>query len=261
MRLGKNSIYSVILLLAIPVSSGAAAQEPNAPQSPQDARQLLFSGDYRGAETAARGVLERAPDDAAALAVLSMVLSNAGRGDEASAAVQHALSVDANLPLAHLALGRYFWSARDYDKAAAAFRLALSRNPTDVIARLHLGAVHYVQDQYTSALAEWIQALRDVQQESTPVPAPRDLVEATLRFNLGNAYNQVNAYPLAEKEYRRAVGLQDSNPRFHAGLASALFYQGRQAEAAAEGRRAWDLGLRDHPLYGALHISGGPGGR
>lgn len=242
-------------LLALLVTTPTAAQEPAAPR---DARQLLFAGDYAGAEAAARATLQSSPDDAAALAIMSMALANAGHPDEASQAVQHALRSDPNLPLAHLALGRYFWSTRDYDKAAAAFRLALNRDPANVLARLHLGAVHYMQDRHTQALAEWVQALRDTQQDGVMLPAPRDLLEAAIRFNLGNAYTQLRAYPLAEKEYRRAVLLEDRNARFHAGLAGALLYQGRQDEAAAEGRQAWGLGLHDHPIYEALRRAGVP---
>ena len=65
-------------------------------------------------------------------------------------------------------------------------------------------------------------------------------------------------YPEAEPLLREAVRLNDKQPIFHINLASDLLAQGHKDEAVLEGQKAKDLGLKNHPLFAALGITGEP---
>ena len=103
-----------VLLMHFTWPSPAAAQEaePAAAQEAESlldqARALYDQGEYRGAESALRSLLERQPGSPAVQLWLSRALDRQGRYDEAERAAKEALKTASASPATHIQLARVY---------------------------------------------------------------------------------------------------------------------------------------------------------
>ncbi len=184
-------------------------------------------GSLEDAEKSFNTILYHTPNNAAAVAGLSLVYSYRFRGDsedpiwmqKADASAQQALQLNSQLALAHVALGQLLTFKSMYDKALAAFEQALKFEPTNVFAwRGKVLALHSAQ-RYDEAIQLAQQGLKQFPQE---------------RFfadELGGIYIAQNNYKKAEDAFRLSIQLQPDAVISYAYLSWALTYQNRSDEA------------------------------
>jgi Flp pilus assembly protein TadD len=107
----------------------------------------------------AAAVLERAPEDAAALSNLGQVYRRLGRSD-AMAVVGRAVEKNPDSPEANAGLGHALLAANDLPGAAGAFREAVRTKPDDAEARYNLGSTLARLGQAEEAASELGEAVR-----------------------------------------------------------------------------------------------------
>lgn len=109
-------------------------------------------------------------------------------------------------PLAYAArfnLGRLLSDAGDLPAALEAYRAALAQNPAFAQARLNLGNILERSGQRVEAIAEWQQALRDIDAGDAPDPA---LLKHALN-SLGRLLEVERRYPEAEAMLTRSLAV------------------------------------------------------
>jgi TolB-like protein/tRNA A-37 threonylcarbamoyl transferase component Bud32/Flp pilus assembly protein TadD len=226
------------------------------------------------AETHFEQALKLEPNYALALAGYSQVEGLIYRDIESTSVhleraeqlARRALSIDPQLPEAHVALGRFYGDAHDYLRAAQEFREALRSEPQSAhawdllswalgyqqppdaleaekaareairldpsrfMADYHLGRALFLQGRYDEA-----QAAFEKVKELTPTSWVAPL-------GLGQLY-------LAQGDSERAVGLLEKiglkGAIYSFWLASAYSAHGDRDKALATMRKAFDLGFRD----------------
>lgn len=229
----------LIWQLQIPkVSEGIAASKPLEPYS--QAREFnkgiealkLFDrpGSLDTAEKSFNTILSHAPNNAAAVAGLSLVYSYRYSGDsgdnedpiwmqKADASAQQALKLNPQLALVHVALGRVFAIKAEHDKAFAAFAQALTLEPTNIFA--------WRDKVYTLRSAQrFDDAIQLAQQGLKQFPQERFFADA-----LGATYINQNNFTEAEAAFRLSIQLQPDAVSAYAGLYMALERQNRANEA------------------------------
>ncbi|MGQ0737349.1 MAG: FG-GAP-like repeat-containing protein [Acidobacteriota bacterium] len=100
---------------------------------------LYFAADLDAAATAAADAVRRMPESPHAHFVLGLIARSQGRLEEASAAFERVLAVDADDPGALVNLGQIDLQARRVDQAVARFRRAAAREPFNATATYALG--------------------------------------------------------------------------------------------------------------------------
>jgi Flp pilus assembly protein TadD len=88
-----------------------------------------FDFNFAGAETEYRRALELAPQNAAAMSNLAILLSDFGRLDEAVAVLQRAIVLDPLRTVSHTNLALYLITLGRYDEAEAAVRKVIAVQP------------------------------------------------------------------------------------------------------------------------------------
>lgn len=184
-------------------------------------------GSLDAAEKSFNTILSHTPNNAAAVAGLSLVYSYRYSGDsedpiwmqKADASAQQALKLNAQLALVHVALGHVFTIKAEYDKAFTAFAQALVLEPKNIFAwRGKVSALRSAQ-RYDEAIQLAQQGLKQFPQE---------------RFfadELGTVYMDQNNYTKAEEAYRISIKLQPDAVVAYASLNMALEFQNRSDEA------------------------------
>ncbi|HOY21903.1 MAG TPA: protein kinase [Cellvibrio sp.] len=184
-------------------------------------------GSLEAAEKSFNTILSHTPDNAAAVAGLSLVYSDRYNSDsedpiwaqKANASAQQALILNPQLALVHVALGRVFTIKAEHDKAFAAFEQALSLEPTNIFAwRGKVYALRSAQ-QYSEAIELATQGLERFPQE-------RYFADA-----LGIIYLIQNNYTKSEEAFRLSIKLQPDAVTSYTGLNLALERQNRTDEA------------------------------
>jgi len=203
-------------------------------------------GSLETAEKSFNTILSRTPDNAAAVAGLSLVYSYRYNSDtedpvwlqKADASAQQALHLNAQLALVHVALGRVFTLKAEHDKAFTAFAQALTLEPTSVFAwRGKVSALRSTQ--------RYDEAIQLAQQGLKKFPQERFFAD-----ELGAVYLLKNNYPKAEESYSLSIQLQPDAVLAYAGLYVALERQNRSDEAM----QALQQGLQIRSSY-ALHTN------
>jgi superkiller protein 3 len=192
--------------------------------------------------------------------------SEASSRDEAAAAVDRALAIDAGLPEAHNARGRGYLVMGRYDDARREFETAVAAMPAFDVAWANLGAAcqgieggygeglkalkkaialeptyfrHWVYlGLFHERFAEWAEALIAYKRATELKP---DSIASW--NNLGGAMLRLRNGPDAVKAFERSLSIQES-PESHTNLGNALYYAGRYREASAQYRLATDLDPR-----------------
>jgi tetratricopeptide (TPR) repeat protein len=122
------------------------------------------------------------------------------RPDKAIPAFKYALAINPYSPQNFNALGEQYLAANKFQAAADAFEHAADLAPTKSIYWNSLAAAYSAMDQHDRAL--------DALKKNEVVAAPHG--SWIDWYNLGNAYNKLQAYEKAVSAYDRAL---ESNPR------------------------------------------------
>jgi eukaryotic-like serine/threonine-protein kinase len=204
-------------------------------------------GSLENAESHFNRILERSPDNAAAVAGMSLVQAfryGSDREDgtwlrKADAGAQQALNLNDQLALGYIAKGwvRDFQGRRD--DALAAYDRALHLDPTNFFA--WYGKVEALRNarRYAEAHANIAEAMQRF---------PRERV---FTDSLGAVHYQQSEDSAAEQAFRHSIALQPDAVTSYANLSAVLMRENRPDEAL----RVLQQGLQVHPnakLYGNL---------
>ena len=222
--------------------------------SPQDpllyisiARAQVFAGQYDDAVSNAKNALLLSPNNARAYAVLGWALDfQEGKNSEAMDAIQKAIEIDPNDPVAHAYYAEILVDSglfENLEKAAEESRIAIGLNPNLLETRRARGYILEATGNYEEAIREYEAAIAINSNIST------------LYIEQGRNYRFLQAYEQAITAFTRANTLNPSDPlpdylisRTHAttgAYAQALQY----AEQAVENDPA-DARLRGN--YGVM---------
>lgn len=230
--------------------STVAAQEMAAA-----AYRTLLADDFAEAEKLARLALESAPENALANAVVGNAMmagvadTKVGKVDAARAFVDKALRRDANLALAHNALGLTLVAQFDLDGARLEFQRAVQLDPRLGVAHGNLGYVYWQQKKLGEARKSFEQAAALNPESAIP------------HNGLSTVLHSMGKYSEAERACRAAISRYQLRDQvlasFYVQLAVALYEQGRKKpekmEQALEAvARARALGLSEHPAYAVI---------
>ncbi len=243
-------LFSILIIAAVAVwqlplkqlpSEQTAADESTETSAPSEpysqAREFnkglealkLFDrpGSLEAAEKSFNTILSHTPNNAAAVAGLSLVYSYRYIGDfedpiwmqKADASAQQTLQLNAQLALAHVALGHVSTIKAEYDNAFASFEKALALEPNNIFAwRCKASALRLAQ-RYDEAIQLSQQGLKQF---------PRERYFAD---TLGSIYIVQDNLPKAEEAFRLSIQLQPDAVAAYASLSMVLEYQSRSDEA------------------------------
>lgn len=184
-------------------------------------------GSLQAAEKSFNKILSRTPDNAAAVAGLSLAYSYRLKSDfedpiwikKADASAQQALNLNAQLALTHVALGEVIISKNDNESALAAFEKALQLDPGNIFASAG-------QIAALTSLKRFDEAIALAQQNLKKFPNERLFADA-----LATIYVEQNNLAKAEEAFRLSIQLQPDAVTAYAGLNYVLHIQGRTDEA------------------------------
>lgn len=184
-------------------------------------------GSLEAAESSFNKILSRTPDNAAAVAGLSLVYSYRLKSDfddpiwikKADASAQQALNLNAQLAMAHVALGRVLISKNDNKSALAAFEKALQLEPGNIFASAGKIAA-------LTSLKRFDEAITLARQNLKKFPQERLFADA-----LATIYVEQNNLTKAEEAFRLSIQLQPDAVTAYTGLNYVLHLQGRSDEA------------------------------
>lgn len=153
------------------------------PSDPDAYRSLGFANhklDRPDSSVAAyRRALELAPDDAASLSAIAIVLYNAGRIEESLPYLERAAVADPENKTIKSTLATSYASMGRNDEALAAYQRALEVSPDDRSLIVNLGGLFWKAGDYAAAAAHYQRAV-DLDPEDTR--ACRDLAMARLKL-------------------------------------------------------------------------------
>jgi len=143
-----------------------SAEDPkNQPEevSIEDALRIAMAahrdGEFDGAETLYRRILEAAPEQPDALNFLGLLTRQRGRRDEAIELLDRAVAAAPRYASAHTNLGNLLVEALRYDAAEAHFRQALEISPDDPLVLNNLGSIRRREDRVDEAIELFEKAL------------------------------------------------------------------------------------------------------
>jgi len=181
-------------------------------------------GDARNAVKWFALAVQRDPKFAVAYARLAMAhayLAHVGydrtpaRLELSRAAVDRAIALDPDLPLAHVALGYYwYWGHRDYERASTELALAWKGMPNNAEI---LEAIGFVRRRN----GDFDQALEDLTTAQRLDPQNRRLL-----LDIGQTYLSLRRFDEAAATYEHAIALAPADPLGYAGRAEAEWMKG-----------------------------------
>ncbi len=201
-------------------------------------------GSLQAAEKSFNKILSRTPDNAAAVAGLSLVYSHRLESDfedpiwikKADASAQQALNLNAQLALAHVALGQAFTIKSENEKALAAFEKALQLEPGNIFASAG-------QIAALTSLKRFDEAISLAQQNLEKFPQERLFADA-----LAKIYVEQNNFTKAEEAFRLSIQLQPDAVNAYTGLNYVLHLQGRSDEAMQTLQQGLQIRPSEHLL-------------
>ncbi len=239
------------------------------------AQSLLDAGQFPGAESAVRNVLNTHPDSADAHYLLGYVLFRQQNPKSSLAEYTAAARYRPPAALDLQVIGCDYLLLEDYASAADWLAKSVERDPSDAHAFYYLGRAKYNQKQFDEAIRAFTQSLK------------LDPKNAQTEDNLGLAYQALGKTEDALAAYRAAVALEASDtprtsgpyldlgallvedsrpgdalpsllqaiaiapqdPLAHRALGKAYLALNRLEEAQAEFEKAVDLAPRNAPLH------------
>jgi serine/threonine-protein kinase len=199
------------------------------------------------AERDFRAILEVDPDNAAAVAGMSLVYGFRYSNDQqdetwlqrSAASAQQALKLDSQLALAHAAQAQVLYRQRKHEEGLTEAEHALTLEPGHFFGTLAKGSLLTRLRRYDEARKWAEQALQ------------RNPDEPVYAETLGAALFDQHDYAGAEKAFRRSIELQPDSPLAYASLSGVLLRQNR----SDEGLSVLQQGLQVRPngrLYATL---------
>ncbi|MCU1347366.1 MAG: protein kinase, partial [Acidobacteria bacterium] len=186
-------------------------------------------GDARNAVKAFERAVQLDPKFAVAHARLAMAhayLAHVGydrtpaRLELARASVDSAIALDPELPLAHVALGYYwYWGHRDYERASAELALAWKGMPNNAEILEAIGFVRRRKGDFEQALEDLTSAQR------------LDPQNRRLLLDLGQTYLSLRRFDEAAATYDHAIALAPADPLAYAGRAETEWMKGSAERA------------------------------
>jgi tetratricopeptide (TPR) repeat protein len=185
---------------------------------------LALDGAGRAGEAAQ--VLERAPQTPEVLNELGVVLTNAGRLEDAVARFRGALAGDPDLPEIYLNLATALSRRGDQAGAIEALRTAVTLRPNLVAARNNLASILNAGGEFAEAREHFRFAIRI------------DPNDAPVRYNYGRALQSRGMLDEAEVQLRAALRLDPRSAETLTSLGMVLAGKGRWTEAIEHYERA-----------------------
>ena len=168
------------------------------------ARAQVFAGQYDDAVSNAKNALLLSPNNARAYAVLGWALDfQEGKNSEALDAIQKAIEIDPNDPVAHAYYAEILVDSglfENLEKAAEESRKAIGLNPNLLETRRARGYILEATGNYEEAIREYEAAIAINSNIST------------LYIELGRNYRFLQAYEKAITAFTRANTLNPSDP-------------------------------------------------
>jgi predicted O-linked N-acetylglucosamine transferase (SPINDLY family) len=197
------------------------------------------AGRPKEAEAFYRKVLSRKPQHDQALFMLSGLLFESGRFEEASLFLERLVAIDAH-PAYLTNLGEAYRRQGELDAAAAACRRALAADPDLPEAHHNLGLTLMNADAPDEARPHLERAL--------------ELRPDSPQFHVSVAWMLLQLRRVAESaaHCRRAIELAPTLAAAHHHLANALVEEGDRGGAIASYRRAFELDPLDHDAHSNL---------
>jgi TolB-like protein/DNA-binding winged helix-turn-helix (wHTH) protein/Tfp pilus assembly protein PilF len=217
--------------------------------------QRVAAGEYESAVTYLKKALALDPKFAAAWAELARtqiqffrIFANRPVEEvrrESLAAAGRAVSLDPNLPEAHLAMGMLgIYVNWDWSAAESEFNRALELDPGSAEALLGLGKVAVITGRYEDGLQLLNSAI------------VRDPLNDGAYQWLAHVQSRRRQYAQAEAARRNAVQLNPAGGNVHQWLGYELLVQGKSAEALREFEKSEDPGVRRIGVMLALDALG-----
>lgn len=129
----------------------------------------------------------------------------------ATAAIDNALRINSNLPIAHVAQGLYWLNFNQFNKAEVAFRQALSLDPTLALAHHNYGYMLWLQDDHQGALVQFQKALA------------QNPMSAITNFAVADSLLATGKLADALRQFQHCIVLLPDYPACRLGLAN--FYR------------------------------------
>ena len=180
----------------------------------------MQNGEVKTAETCFRRTLERQPRHVGALNLLSLVLQQSNRSEEAEYFVRCALEIDASSDAAFYNHGLILQKLKRPAEAIDRFTRALQINPSIAQTWNNRGVCLNDLKRHNDAIADFDRA----------VALEPHYAEAF--YNKGNALAGLKSYEPALDSYRRALALNSKLDGAWVGCGNALHALKRHAEAA-----------------------------
>jgi Flp pilus assembly protein TadD len=186
---------------------------------------LALAYRHQGAEDKAestwRSVLARRPDDATALNNLGLLASQRHQNAEAVELFERAMTLDPTLMNPHLNLGVAYVQMGLTSQAELQFRAAVALSPLSIQPHNHLGQLLVEQGRLDEAEDQFRACIR--------------LAPSTGAYDfLGLVNVRRRAWGEAERAFRSALSLGESDSNAHFGLGYIYRATGRQAEALSQ---------------------------
>jgi protein O-mannosyl-transferase len=179
------------------------------------------------------------PDSAQLLNNLGLVYVSRKQNDQAIAYFQRSMRERPNYTDAHLNLGRTYEATARNAEAELQLQAAVALAPLSVETRNELGSFYLAAGRLPEA---------DTQFQASAASIPN----GKAFDSLGDIARREGQSKIAEQDYRRAIMLEEFDPRAHFGLAAILEANGRAAEAAEQFRIGLSVDPRNQEAHAAL---------
>ncbi len=223
--------------------AGRASSENKRKPSTKECQALLNCVGQRKfgkAETMARTLTLRCPNDGFGWKMLALALLGQQRTEEAEAPMRRAANLLPNDPDVHSLLGLINNVQKQPSQAEPSLRRAVQLQPNSAVAHYELGYFLFVQHRFTESAVSLRRAI-----EIGPDTGD-------MHYYLGTIFRYQNRLTEAEASLRRAVQLDPDLDGAHRELAGVCQEQGRYAEAEVHWRRMLELAPDNVDAYRGL---------
>lgn len=155
--------------------------------------------------------------------------------EQAVAALQEALHLDAGDANIHYNLALTYYYLGQLDEAIAGYAEAVRLNPDHADAYYNLGRAYYEQDKLDEAISAWQESIRIEPDDSM------------VHNNVGRAYFDQGRFDEATVELKEAIALDAANPLAHFNLGLVYLEQGMTGDATTELETYLELIPSDDP--------------
>ncbi len=151
-----------------------------------------------------------------------LTLSELGEFEKAIELLKKGTELDPEATEAYFNLGRCYYRMQIYTKATGAFAEVLNFTPNDIQALSYLGAISIELNELEQGLSILERAFNLGGESSF------------IRYSTGSAFEKQGHIQEAEKQYQRAISLDNNNISAHLGLCRTYAKQGEYIKASEE---------------------------